>query len=298
MIIGHQKIRNRLAQSIDTDTCIQTYLFIGPESVGKFEVAKEFALQMIRDNHPEKQGDQDALDLFVLKPEQEVEKGVVKERDISTERTREALRWLADFPYAAKKKVLIIRDAHRLTESAQNSLLKTLEEPPVYAVIMLVTHELGKILPTTLSRCQQVAFQLVPRIELSEGIVQHLAGASLPVQYAFLIDLGRPGLVIQSLGQEVEFKERLLMLENLLHLSEKPLRERLTLSELYVKNMMQTLQLLMWWVGGLHMQASETLADESVSHMRSIEKIEKLRTDLKRFPSSARLVLDAFFLQW
>ncbi|MDD5083777.1 MAG: AAA family ATPase [Candidatus Moranbacteria bacterium] len=158
MIIGHQKIRERLSRMAKKGSAVQTYLFVGPESVGKFAVAKEFALQLIKSHDAMATQNHQEIDLFVLEPEQEVEKGIVKERDISVERTREAAHFLNNFPYAAEKKVLIIRDAHRLTEAAQNALLKILEEPPAYAVIILITHELGRILPTTLSRCQQIAF--------------------------------------------------------------------------------------------------------------------------------------------
>jgi DNA polymerase-3 subunit delta' len=309
MIIGHQKIREKLLRSIEKNTFVQTYLFVGPESVGKFDVAKEFALRLIGGNDAiDKQttfakatawrNNQNEIDLFVLEPERETEKGIVKEKDISVERTREVIHWLGSFPYASHKKVLIIRDAHRLTEGAQNALLKVLEEPPVYAVIILVTHQLGKILTTTLSRCQQISFQLVSSAEIAEGVACDSTLNSLPTQNKFLLEFGRPGLIVQSLRQEAECTQRLMILEKLTHLSENPLRDRLTLSEVCVKNMMQTMQLLMWWVGGLHNQITVVSPGESVSRLMNIEKIEKLRSDLKRFPSSARLLLDTFFLHW
>jgi DNA polymerase III delta prime subunit len=321
MIIGHQKIRDRLFRSTENGVCVQTYLFTGPESVGKFEVAKEFAFKLIsnhfeqnekfREKEPDavKSGifhhDQDdtiknqqEIDLFVLEPEREVEKGIVKERDISVERTREATRFLGSFPYTGQKKVLIIRDAHRLTEAAQNALLKILEEPPSYAVIILTTHELGRILPTTLSRCQQISFRLVSTEEMTNAQSFHAELLTLPPQNMFLLALGRPGLVMQSLKQEAECANRVAMLAELMHLSEKPLRERLILSESCAKDVLQTMQLLMWWMGGLHSQTVSMSQNESALRLRNIETIEKIRLDLKRFPSSARLLLDTFFLHW
>jgi DNA polymerase-3 subunit delta' len=299
MIIGHKKIRERLARSVEKNAFVQTYLFVGPESVGKFEVAKEFALHIIGDNVAMENNNTQQTDLFVLEPEREVEKGVVKERDISVERAREASRWLGQFPYAASKKVLIIRDAHRLTESAQNALLKILEEPPAYAVIIVVTHEIGNILPTTISRCHQVSFQLVSPMEMSEATILDPALASALSKHTFLLALGRPGLVIQSFQKDEEFSESFSVLEQLVHLSEKSLRNRLNISELCAKNRGQTLQILMWWSGGLHTQIAKAVSDkDALLSVRNIEKIEALRINLKRFPSSTRLLLDTFFLYW
>ncbi len=65
-------------------------------------------------------------------------------------------------PSRRRAKVFIVREAERLNESAQNSLLKTLEEPPDATFIILLTHAMDRMLPTTRSRCQQVVFQSLP----------------------------------------------------------------------------------------------------------------------------------------
>jgi len=298
MIIGHQKIRERLGHSAKKNAAVQTYLFVGPESVGKFQVAKEFAHALIQGEHTAvTKNEMQETDLFILEPEREVEKGVTKEKDIKVEQVREAIRFVETFPYAADKKVLIIRDAHRLTEGAQNALLKTLEEPPAYVVIILVTHELGKILPTTLSRCQQIAFQFVAPQEIEEALRQE--SAILPEHHRFLLALGRPGLTMQALSHEPAYEQQILLLESLIHLSEKPLRDRLKITETAVANVPQTMQLLMWWAGGLHVQSMQTGYEGGVTLLLcSIEKIERLRRNMKQFSSSARLLLDTFALHW
>ncbi|MDD5083776.1 MAG: hypothetical protein PHT88_02445 [Candidatus Moranbacteria bacterium] len=129
-------------------------------------------------------------------------------------------------------------------------------------------------------------------------MLEDTMGSSLPSKQRFLLELGRPGLVVQSLHEESEFSERLAIVKKLMHLSEVPLRERLALSEACAANVWQTMQLLMWWVGGLHAEAMAEVSQESALRMQGIETIEKLRGDLRRFPSSARLVLDTFFLHW
>lgn len=299
MIIGHQKIRGRLARSNAKNTSLQTYLFVGPESVGKFEVALEFARNMTHKSSQKLPADYHSdIDMLIIEPVQEIEKGITKEKDISAEQARVAMKFLGSSPYAGKKKTLIIRDAHRLTETAQNALLKTLEEPPVYVIIILVTHEIGKILPTVLSRCQQVAFRLVSVQDMMAGVALYPSLATLPMQNRFLLEMGRPGLVVRSVQEGSEFEERLLKLDYLMHLSEKPLRDRLAFSEVCSTHVRETMQLLMWWSGGLHLHIIAALENTNAHSLYSLGKIEQLRFDLKKFPSSARLLLDTFFLHW
>ena len=264
-------------------------------------MAKEFASRLINGfDESGKRNDQPSVDLFVVEPEQETVKGVVKERDISAESARDAAKFLGSFPYESEKKVLIIRDAHRLTETAQNTLLKTLEEPPAYAVIILVTHDIGKILPTILSRCQQIRFHLVPAQEIMDAANADSTFLSLSPKNGFLFDLGRPGLVIRSCQDDAEFDEQAAILEKLMHLSHVPLRERLALSEACAANVSRTMRIMMWWVGGLHNRSITGAGNDGVSgdDIRHIETIERLLHDMRRFPSSARLLLDAFFIQW
>jgi DNA polymerase-3 subunit delta' len=73
-------------------------------------------------------------------------------------------------PMRGRAKVFIVREAERLTDAAQNSLLKTLEEPPPDTFIMLITSALDRMLPTTKSRCQPVVFQPLPADFVSEQL--------------------------------------------------------------------------------------------------------------------------------
>jgi DNA polymerase-3 subunit delta' len=65
-------------------------------------------------------------------------------------------------PSRGRAKVVLVREAERMNDAAQNALLKTLEEPPGPTFIILLTHALDAMLPTTRSRCQQVMFQPLP----------------------------------------------------------------------------------------------------------------------------------------
>ena len=81
-------------------------------------------------------------------------------------------------PYEAERRVYVIADAHLLNEDAADALLKDLEEPPPYAVIVLVADELGPIPPTIRSRCQLVPFRRLPGRVIRELLAERAPGLS------------------------------------------------------------------------------------------------------------------------
>src|SRR3972149_5064453 len=161
-IIGHRKIRERLKKLVAENKVSQGYLFFGPESVGKSLCAEEFAYQLVSQLNFQSSNDQPhPLDVHIVRPETETKRGVTKQKSISAEEIRDALIFLSRFPASGKFRVVIVEDAHKLSQTAQNVLLKTLEEPNTTSVIILVTHEIGVILPTILSRVEKVRFDYV-----------------------------------------------------------------------------------------------------------------------------------------
>ena len=127
------------------------YLLHGPAGVGKRRAALLFAAGLLGDerrvlerNHP---------DLYVLEPLGEM---------IRIDEIRELHRDLHMRPYEAERRVYVIESAQLLNDDAADALLKDLEEPPAYAVIVLVADELGPLPPTIRSRCQLVPFRRLP----------------------------------------------------------------------------------------------------------------------------------------
>ncbi|MFC1621763.1 hypothetical protein ACFL13_00005, partial [Patescibacteria group bacterium] len=84
---------------------------------------------------------------------------VTGEKSIGISQVREITKFLTTKPYSLENKYVVIEDAHRLTTQAQNALLKTLEEPPDFAIIVLLAKTENSLLPTVISRCRKITIK-------------------------------------------------------------------------------------------------------------------------------------------
>jgi DNA polymerase-3 subunit delta' len=132
------------------------YLFHGPPGVGKRLAARVFAAELLGERERVERGAHP--DLYVLEPLGD---------QIRIDEVRELRRDLHMRPFEADRRVYLIHGAHLLNAEAADALLKDLEEPPPYAVVVLVADELGPLPETIRSRCQ-----LVPFRRLSERAVR------------------------------------------------------------------------------------------------------------------------------
>ena len=145
------------------------YLFHGPKGVGKRAAARAFAAALLGDERRVLAGTHP--DLFLLEALGEM---------IRIDEVRALHRDLHMRPYEAEWRVYVIADAHLLNEDAADALLKDLEEPPPYAVIVLVADELGPLPPTIRSRCQLVPFRRVPERVIRSLLAERAPGLSEP----------------------------------------------------------------------------------------------------------------------
>lgn len=296
-IIGHHKERERLKRLAEKNKISQGYLFFGPESVGKSLCAQEFACQLVSEPDFAPTSDKPhPFDVSIVRPETETKRGVTKQKSIGAEEMRDALLFLGRFPAAGSFRIVIVEDAHKLSQTAQNVLLKTLEEPNPTTVIILVTHEIGSIVPTILSRAERIRFDYVPSEEIEMGMRSVLPKGTEQDIAPFFFSLGRPGMIIRAAEDPKSFTEERGKLERLFRLSSLDLGGRMKLAEELSKNVPEAVRLLEWWLPGLHTQALKNAdAQYTARFFGLLEKVEQTLALLKTTQSNARLLLEKLF---
>lgn len=185
-VVGQQHITGTLKNAIKNNQLAQAFLFCGPRGVGKTTCARILA-KTINCTNPtadmEACGTCDNCQSF-----QNGHSFNVHELDAASNNSVDDIRSLIEQvripPQAGKYKIYIIDEVHMLSQSAFNAFLKTLEEPPSYAIFILATTEKHKILPTILSRCQIFDFN---RIQV-EDIANHLSTIANRENIAFESD--------------------------------------------------------------------------------------------------------------
>ena len=173
-VVGQEHITTTLKNAINNNHLAHAFLFCGPRGVGKTTCARILAKTI---NCESLQADGEACN--TCHSCVSFNNGTsmnIHELDAASNNSVDDIRALVEqvrfAPQAGKYKVYIIDEVHMLSASAFNAFLKTLEEPPSYAIFILATTEKHKILPTILSRCQIFDFK---RITLQDT-VSHLAG--------------------------------------------------------------------------------------------------------------------------
>lgn len=159
-IIGNEKNKELLKNTIETESIAHSYMLVGQDGIGKQKFAISFAKMILclsqdkedcnncdscikfnSGNHP---------DFIKIEPDG---------NSIKIAQMREMQEHIYQKPILSDRKVFIINDAEKMTEEAQNSLLKTLEEPPEYVTIILIVSNENMMLNTIKSRCLRLYFK-------------------------------------------------------------------------------------------------------------------------------------------
>jgi len=171
-VVGQQHVSNTLKNALQNNHLAHSFLFCGPRGVGKTTCARILAKTINCENLTE---DHEACNTCSSCTAFNQNASFnITELDAASNNSVEHIRTLIEQvrfqPQQGKYKVFIIDEVHMLSQAAFNAFLKTLEEPPSYAIFILATTEKHKIIPTILSRCQIFDFR---RIQVP-AIVKHL----------------------------------------------------------------------------------------------------------------------------
>jgi DNA polymerase-3 subunit delta' len=207
-VLGHDRAIRLLSSQRAAGRLAHAYCFTGDEGIGKTSLARALAEEMLLgtgqparlDVHPDfwidDRSDAISIDEIRFQPE----KGA-QAHDQSLQ------QFLSLKPFSADSRLALIANAERMTEAAQNCLLKTLEEPPPHTVLVLTTAYPEHLLPTCLSRCQMIALSPINRSELASWLGER-AGDSQQRETIAAFAQGRPGMAVRAL-KEPEWVERL-----------------------------------------------------------------------------------------
>lgn len=234
-VIGQESAVTILANAVDNGRLAGSYLFVGPNGVGKATTALRFAAvlcgatsdadpryrRIVEGVHP---------DVRVVRPtgkSNTIHVGQLWPRGESRDHPSDQalLRDLHFEPMAGPKRIFIIDGAEGLkggNEAAGNSILKSLEEPPAYANFILTAESASTLMPTIVSRCQVVRFGLSPAADIERALVDRFAVDPARAHFLAVYCEGRLGHAVVLARSEALMAAR----EDLLDLAEKSLTGR------------------------------------------------------------------------
>lgn len=223
-VIGHQRPIRLLQKAILTDHLPHAYLFHGSDGVGK----KFTALTLAKVLNCEQEGedccdqclscrkidDSNHPDVSVVGPDGQF---------IKIDTIRQLQRSLNYRPYEGKRRVCVLDAADRMKTESANALLKTLEEPPPDTLLILLTPETDLLLPTIVSRCQQVRFTSLPIDQMVEELNRRLSIGKEEAKTVAELSQGSLGRALEMFDHEV-WKRRQKIIQDLMDLPSQDVR--------------------------------------------------------------------------
>lgn len=179
-IIGNDKIKKGLNKAIELNKYSHSYLFLGVSGIGKKMIAKEFAKMILCEGDLPYCNKCKSCIEFDSNNNPDFEEIVPDGNNIKIEQIREMQRKIIESPIISSKKVYILDDADTLTREAQNCLLKTLEEPPSFATIILIGSNESSFLSTIKSRCTILKFDPIKNEEIEKFLKNKYELESIP----------------------------------------------------------------------------------------------------------------------
>ena len=208
-ILGHEQIIEHLQNAIKTDKVSHAYILDGPDMSGKKMIADAFSMTL----ECEKKGTEPCMECHSCKqalgknqPDiiylQHEKPNTISVDDIRSQINND----IGVKPYSSPYKVYIVDEAEKMNVQAQNALLKTIEEPPAYAVILLLTNNAEIFLPTILSRCVRLSLKAVPDEKIKAYLMDNYEVPDYKADVCVAFAQGNVGKAIE-LAESEDFNE-------------------------------------------------------------------------------------------
>ncbi|OLA00871.1 MAG: DNA polymerase III subunit delta' [Clostridium sp. CAG:62_40_43] len=229
-IVGHEQIKEHMQAAIRDKKPFHAYLFQGEEGVGKEALARTFAAGLQCQSESADKPCKECVSCRQMESGNQPDViWVTREKaSLGVDEIREQLCNTMDIkPFSSPYKIYLVPEAEKMTEAAQNALLKTIEEPPEYGVVILMTSNISALLPTIQSRCLTMEFRPLSTAVVESYVKEHCQVPDYQARASAAFAQGNLGKAMRYAKSEdfIERKDHIISL--LRHVEQMDLSEML-----------------------------------------------------------------------
>ena len=292
-IVGHEQIKEHMQAAIRDKKPFHAYLFQGEEGVGKEALARTFAAGLQCQSESADKPCKECVSCRQMESGNQPDViWVTREKaSLGVDEIREQLCNTMDIkPFSSPYKIYLVPEAEKMTEAAQNALLKTIEEPPEYGIVILMTSNISALLPTIQSRCLTMEFRPLSTAVVESYVKEHCQVPDYQARASAAFAQGNLGKAMRYAKSEdfIERKDHIISL--LRHVEQMDLSEMLAvIKDLGTRKdeVRDYIELMVLWyrdvllfkatkdINQLLFQDEASYISREASH-RSYEKIEEI----------------------
>ena len=229
-IVGHEQIKEHMQAAIRDKKPFHAYLFQGEEGVGKEALARTFAAGLQCESESTDKPCKECVSCRQMESGNQPDViWVTREKaSLGVDEIREQLCNTMDIkPFSSPYKIYLVPEAEKMTEAAQNALLKTIEEPPEYGIVILMTSNISALLPTIQSRCLTMEFRPLSTAVVESYVKEHCQVPDYQARASAAFAQGNLGKAMRYAKSEdfIERKDHIISL--LRHVEQMDLSEML-----------------------------------------------------------------------
>ena len=229
-IVGHEQIKEHMQAAIRDKKPFHAYLFQGEEGVGKEALARTFAAGLQCQSESADKPCKECVSCRQMESGNQPDViWVTREKaSLGVDEIREQLCNTMDIkPFSSPYKIYLVPEAEKMTEAAQNALLKTIEEPPEYGIVILMTSNISALLPTIQSRCLTMEFRPLSTVVVESYVKEHCQVPDYQARASAAFAQGNLGKAMRYAKSEdfIERKDHIISL--LRHVEQMDLSEML-----------------------------------------------------------------------